>query len=51
MDDMTRALLVIDVQESFRARADWHTTHNPQIADQVNRLVAPPVPRATPCSG
>ena len=39
MDNMTRALLVIDVQESFRARADWHTMHNPQIADQVNRLV------------
>ena len=35
-----RALLVIDVQESFRARAsDWQRMHNPNIAEQVNRLV------------
>jgi nicotinamidase-related amidase len=35
-----RALLVIDVQESFRARAtDWNRMHNPNVAEQVNRLV------------
>ena len=38
---MTRALIVIDVQESFRARtAEWAEINNPKIADQVNRLVA-----------
>jgi nicotinamidase-related amidase len=36
---MNRALLVIDVQESFRSRPDWDDMHNPQIYDQVNRLV------------
>ncbi|MER5385973.1 isochorismatase family protein [Streptomyces sp. NPDC002688] len=36
---MTRALIVIDVQESFRARPLWETISNPKIADQVDRLV------------
>ncbi|MGW3420108.1 isochorismatase family protein [Streptomyces phaeochromogenes] len=36
---MTRALIVIDVQESFRARPLWETTSDLKIADQVNRLV------------
>lgn len=33
------ALLVIDVQESFRAMPDWDDMANPKIADQVGRLV------------
>jgi nicotinamidase-related amidase len=37
---MTRALLVIDVQESFRHKADWPLIGNPDIASQVARLVA-----------
>jgi nicotinamidase-related amidase len=38
--DMTRALIVVDVQESFRARTEeWAQTSNPKIAEQVNRLV------------
>lgn len=37
---MSRALIVIDVQESFRQRtAAWRTTNNPDIADDVNALV------------
>jgi nicotinamidase-related amidase len=36
---MSRALLVIDVQESFRSGPDWADMHNPQIVDQVSRLV------------
>ncbi|MEO3974616.1 isochorismatase family protein [Streptomyces sp. CAU 1734] len=36
---MTRALIVIDVQESFRARPLWETISDPRIADRVNRLV------------
>jgi nicotinamidase-related amidase len=36
---MTRALIVIDVQESFRARPLWETISDPKIADQANRLV------------
>ncbi|GAA0696797.1 isochorismatase family protein [Kitasatospora atroaurantiaca] len=36
---MTRALIVIDVQESFRARPLWETTSDPKVAEQVNRLV------------
>ncbi|MDH6577811.1 isochorismatase family protein [Kitasatospora sp. MAP5-34] len=36
---MNRALIVIDVQESFRASPLWDTISNPKIADQVNRLV------------
>jgi nicotinamidase-related amidase len=36
---MNRALIVIDVQESFRARPDWSHMHNPNITDPVSRLV------------
>src|SRR5690606_29593290 len=36
---MNTALLVIDVQESFRQRPLWQTVSNPAIVDQVNRLV------------
>lgn len=36
---MTRALIVIDVQESFRAHPLWETISDPKIADKVNRLV------------
>ncbi|MEW2132883.1 isochorismatase family protein [Streptomyces sp. NPDC005435] len=36
---MKRALIVIDVQESFRARPLWKEIGNPDIADPVNRLV------------
>ncbi|MDX3457534.1 cysteine hydrolase family protein [Streptomyces sp. ME02-8801-2C] len=36
---MTRALIVIDVQESFRADPLWETISDPKIADKVNRLV------------
>ncbi|MEZ0113063.1 nicotinamidase-related amidase [Catenulispora sp. EB89] len=34
-----RALIVIDVQESFRSRPLWALIDNPDIADDVNRLV------------
>lgn len=38
---MSRALIVIDVQESFRSRTrEWAESLNPKIADPVNRLVA-----------
>lgn len=36
---MTTALVVIDVQESFRQRPLWRTASNPQIVADVNRLV------------
>jgi nicotinamidase-related amidase len=36
---MTRALLVVDVQESFRQRPLWAAISNPAIADDVGRLV------------
>ncbi|MET7986206.1 MULTISPECIES: isochorismatase family protein [unclassified Streptomyces] len=36
---MTRALIVIDVQESFRAHPLWETISNPKITHQVDRLV------------
>ncbi|MFJ6836102.1 cysteine hydrolase family protein [Streptomyces sp. NPDC091209] len=36
---MSRALIVIDVQESFRARPLWETISNPKITDRVDRLV------------
>lgn len=39
MGDMKRALIVIDVQESFRALPSWERIGNPKIAEQVNRLV------------
>ena len=35
-----RALLVIDVQESFRQRPLWAAIDNPDIVEDVNRLVA-----------
>jgi nicotinamidase-related amidase len=37
---MDRALIVIDVQESFRRRPLWHAVDNPEIADRVSELVA-----------
>jgi len=36
---MTKALVVIDVQESFRARPSWAEFNNPGIAVAVQRLV------------
>lgn len=36
---MNRALLVIDVQESFRQHPLWQTISNPAIAKEVSRLV------------
>ncbi|MCF2528795.1 cysteine hydrolase family protein [Yinghuangia soli] len=36
---MNRALIVVDVQESFRQTARWETISAPDIADRVNRLV------------
>jgi nicotinamidase-related amidase len=36
---MSRAFIVLDVQESFRQRASWQTISNPDIVDQVNQLV------------
>lgn len=35
---MKRALVVIDVQESFRQRPIWAASSNPEIAKQVRRL-------------
>ncbi|WP_031468430.1 cysteine hydrolase family protein [Sciscionella sediminilitoris] len=37
---MKRALLVVDVQESFRARDSWRIISNPDIVARVNALVA-----------
>lgn len=37
---MNRALIVVDVQESFRVRPEWADTLNPGVAEPVNRLVA-----------
>jgi nicotinamidase-related amidase len=37
---VNRALIVIDVQESFRQRELWQAVDNPDIADRVNTLVA-----------
>lgn len=39
MGSMKRALVVIDVQESFRTRPLWDTIADPGIADPVNRLL------------
>jgi nicotinamidase-related amidase len=39
MDGMTTALIVIDVQESFRARPIWQAVSNPGIASDVAALV------------
>ena len=36
---MTSALLVIDVQESFRRRDTWEVVSNPDVADDAQRLV------------
>jgi nicotinamidase-related amidase len=36
---MTEALIVIDVQESFRARPLWATVNNPDVIANVRRLV------------
>lgn len=36
---MSRALVVIDVQESFRQGPFWQATNNPDIVDDVNALV------------
>jgi nicotinamidase-related amidase len=36
---MTSALLVIDVQESFRQRPLWQAISNPKIAEDIGRLV------------
>lgn len=36
---MTKALIVIDVQESFRQQPIWRLTSNPDIVEAVNRLV------------
>ncbi|OZM70973.1 cysteine hydrolase [Amycolatopsis antarctica] len=36
---MNRALIVLDVQESFRQRDDWQDVSAPDIADRVARLV------------
>lgn len=36
---MTNALIVIDVQESFRARPLWAALDNPALVDNVRRLV------------
>src|SRR3954454_7693866 len=38
MGVMTSALLVIDVQESFRQRPDWAEISTPDIADRVAGL-------------
>src|SRR5262245_17696365 len=35
---MTRALIVLDVQESFRERPLWSLISNPEIAKPVSRL-------------
>src|SRR5829696_8971139 len=35
---MTKALIVVDVQESFRQRANWQVVSNPAIVEQVGRL-------------
>ena len=36
---MTSALVVIDVQESFRRRPAWQVVSNPEIVSRVQRLV------------
>ncbi len=36
---MTSALIVVDVQESFRQRPLWRTVSQPDAVDQVDRLV------------
>ena len=36
---MSSALIVIDVQESFRHRPKWQAVSNPDVVGQVGRLV------------
>jgi nicotinamidase-related amidase len=36
---MNRALVVIDVQESFRRRPNWSAVSDPEVIDRVDRLV------------
>ena len=36
---MTRALIVVDVQESFRQRPLWRTVSTPDLLDKVDTLV------------
>jgi nicotinamidase-related amidase len=36
---MTKALIVIDVQESFRARPLWQAVSNPDLVSNIQRLV------------
>ncbi|MDI1465957.1 cysteine hydrolase family protein [Catellatospora sp. KI3] len=36
---MTSALIVVDVQESFRQRPLWRLVDNPAVTDRVDRLV------------
>ena len=36
---MRSALVVVDVQESFRQRASWEAVSDPDVADKVDRLV------------
>jgi nicotinamidase-related amidase len=38
MENMERALVVIDVQESFRQRPNWAASSNPEIVKYVLRL-------------
>jgi nicotinamidase-related amidase len=40
MAAMTRALVVVDVQQSFRERPNWTAVSNAAIVKQVNRLVS-----------
>ncbi|MGM7774530.1 cysteine hydrolase family protein [Arthrobacter sp. KNU-44] len=37
---MKKALIVIDVQESFRQQPIWEAASNPDIVDRTNRLVS-----------
>ena len=39
LEGMTRALIVIDIQESFRQRPNWQVISNPQVADRAAQLV------------
>jgi nicotinamidase-related amidase len=39
LEGMTRALIVIDVQESFRQQPRWQAISNPEIAEDVAGLV------------
>lgn len=39
MGDMNRALIVIDVQQSFLERPNWTAVSDPDIVKQVSRLV------------